>query len=474
MITASNNFSQALLNYLEQLDELNVHSLVVQKNAQIIAEAYWQPYNASEKQMMFSVSKSFTAVAMMFALQDNLCALDTHIYSILRDKINFVPSERMKKVTIENLLTMTFGHYEEGIQKFYLEDDWISEALNLDLRDEPGTKFFYDNRCPFLISAIIQELTGKNLLAYLQEKLFDFLDIYAVSWEQNTQGYDKGSYGLSITTRDLAKFGQFILQKGKWNGEQLLAETYIEQMLSVHIATDNDYMAAEPPDNNQGYGFYFWKCTLPNTFRAAGMFAQYCIILPDYNAVIAITSGAEKSLKQPILTATWEFVKSLNQQQFILDEYTRNYIANLQIPLPKDDNSIDDYLIAQKFIFPKNKLGIEQLLLMKEKGKLKLELRLAGRDLTLFASKNTWQKNLTSDEQNYYNDKFDSCNTIFFENPYLSYGWQHKTLTIKIAYNQGVFIDTIKLQYTNNKLKLKYRPAPLYSLRTVPTILTSL
>lgn len=474
MITDSENFSLALRNYLGQLDKLNVHSLIVQKDAKVIAEAYWKPYNAEEKQMMFSVSKSFTAVAMMFALQDNLCDLDTHIYSILRDKINFVPNEKVQKVTIKDLLTMTFGHYEVGVQKFYLEDDWLAEALNLDLRDEPGTKFFYDNRCPFLISVIIQELTGKHLLDYLQEKLFDFLDIYDVTWEQNAQGYDKGSYGLSLKTRDLAKFGQFILQRGKWQGEQLLASKYIDAMLSVQIATDNDYMQAEPLDNKQGYGFYFWKCALPNAFRAAGMFGQYCIILPDFNAVIAITSGAEKSLKQPILTATWDFLKALKAKSYVLDEDTRDYMQSLQIALPEDDNSIDDYLIAQEFKFADNNLGIERLLLMKEKGKLKLELCLEGRDLILYASKNSWQENLTSDEELYKNDKFDSCSTVFFENPYLAYGWQRKVLTVKIVYNQGVFVDTLKLQFVKGKLKLKYRSAPLFSLRVVPTVISSM
>lgn len=174
----NNNFLQEgispsyFFQYVDTLTNLNLHSLVIYKDNKLLSKVHIAPYNEDEKQILFSVSKSFTAVAMMFALQDKLFTLDTTIYSLLKHKLNFEPTEDIKSITIHHLLSMTYGFIDKEIQDFYLKDDWINEAFSLKLQTKPGTSFFYNNRCPFLCSAIIQELTGKNLLTYLQKNSF--------------------------------------------------------------------------------------------------------------------------------------------------------------------------------------------------------------------------------------------------------------------------------------------------------------
>ena len=460
---ADENLSSAFSTYVDNLAKLNVHSLIIRRDNQNLAEIYWQPYNAKQKQIMYSVSKSFTAVAMMFLVQDKLCSLTTPIYQILKHKVNFVPNERVQRATIRDLLTMTYGFYEEGIQKFYLERDWIKEALSLPLQNEPGKVFFYDNRCPFLCSAIVQELTGKNLLTYLQEKLFNHLAIYDVSWEQNEQGYDKGSYGLSITTADLAKFGQFILNKGKWQHKQLLESKYIEQLLTVHVDTDNELNKAEINDNKQGYGYYFWKCMPDGVFRASGLFGQLCIIFPKEHTVIAITSGAENEQKEAILQATWRFMQIW--QRLGSAKRKLNVMHNYKIALPTNDNYEDGRLFSKHFDFADNKLGIKTVQLTRiDTHKLKISLSIRFRQIVLYASNRQWQTNSTTTAPK-VNDEFDSCSTIWFDNPYMAYGWHKGELTLKLVYNQGIFIDTIKLKYLDNKLNLQYIPKPSFTIR---------
>lgn len=471
----NNNFLQEgispsyFFQYVDTLTNLNLHSLVIYKDNKLLSKIHIVPYNEHEKQILFSVSKSFTAIAMMFALQDKLFTLDTTIYSLLKHKLNFEPTEDIKSITIHHLLSMTYGFIDKEIQDFYLKDDWISEAFSLKLQTKPGTSFFYNNRCPFLCSAIIQELTGKNLLTYLQEKLFSHLNITNISWEKNTQNYDKGSWGLSLTTEDLAKFGQFILNKGSWNNKQLLASEYIEKLLTVYINTDDKAF----PDSKLGYGYYFWKCQPEKAFRCAGLFGQYCIILPKENMVIAITSNAENEQKQAILSATWKFldqIKKDNKSSTQDLSSLNNYLSKLHLPYLPNDNSITPEIFQQEFKFSHNPLNLNSISFSQiAPDCIRINITLSTKKYNLLAKLNAWQKNNTNSE----NDNFDSCTTIFYENPYANYGWQNNKLNLKLVYNQGIFIDTLEFNYYNHQLYLHYNPTPSFIIRTKPHYLIS-
>lgn len=448
--------------YINTLTNLNLHSLVIYKDNKLLSKVYIAPYNEHEKQILFSISKSVTAVAMMFALQDKLFTLDTTIYSLLKHKLQFEPANNIKRITIHHLLSMTYGFIDKEIQDFYLEDDWISEAFSLKLQTEPGTEFFYNNRCPFLCSAIIQELTGKNLLLYLQEKLFSHLNITNISWEKNSQNYDKGSWGLSLTTEDLAKFGQFILNKGSWNNQQLLAPEYIEKILTVYADTQNN----KSSDSKLGYGYYFWKCQPEQAFRAAGLFAQYCIVLPKENMAIAITSNAENEQRQNILSATWKFIQQLEESpsDFTQDRSILNkYLANLHIPYLPHDNSINTEIFQYKFKLADNPLNITTITFSQINTEcICINMMLKSHEYKILARLNDWQANTTNPK----NDDFDSCSTTFYENPYANYGWQNQKLYLKLVYNQGIFVDTLIFSYYNKQLYIHYQPTPNFVVRT--------
>ena len=473
-----NSLPEETIQYIHRLLALKLHSIVIYKNGDLLTECYVQPYAKGKKQILFSVSKSFTAVAMMFALQDNLFTLDTKIYDILKKKLSFNPQEDVKEITIHHLLSMTYGFVDKEIQEFYLADDWIAEAFSLKLQDKPGTKFFYNNRCPFLCSVIIQELTGKSLLAYLDEKLFKYLNISNVSWEKNQQGYDKGSWGLSLTTRDLAKFGQFILNKGTWDNQELLKSKYVDKLLTVYINTDNNEFA----DNKLGYGYYFWKCQIEGAFHAAGLFGQYCIVLPKQQMVIAITSNSENEQKQDILSTTWDFVRilekyensvlKLNKEQDKLADISK-YFADVHIPYLSNDNIVVDEIFNCKFKFLKNDLNMDSVFIRKlDEDTLEFILKFVDKDYTVVAKLNSWQENQTN-TNNELNDDFDSCTTLFYENPYANYGWQNKQLILKLLYNQGVFIDELSFRYYNDKLYVEYIPSPTFVVRTTKKYLVA-
>lgn len=470
---SSENSSAAFSKYVRELNVLSVHSLVMRRHDREIARLSWQPYDERTKHISYSVSKSFTAVGVLFAIQDGLCSLDTKICDILADEIAFVPDGRIQQATLFHLLTMTYGFYEPGIQKFYLTDDWIKEALSLHPQHDPGSVFFYDNRCPFLCSAIVQKLTHMDLLSYLKMKLFNPLEISSaeIAWEKNCQGYNKGSYGLSITTEAMAKLGQLILNRGRWNGVQLLSSEYIDMLFKIHIDTNvND---EDSDENKLGYSFYFWHCRMKNAIRAEGLFGQFLIILPRQDMVIALHSGIDNEHKDAVLSATWNFIKAFENTADapLIPPAEQECFNQLHIPLPSNDNTICEAIIDREFAFARNSLDINKFKISSaDESNLKFSITLQQKEYICQLYPNQWQKIALGGKND---DDFDSCNTVFFNNPYMAYGWKNNILTVKIVYNQGVFIDYLHFKAVDNKLQLHYLPTPTFTIRAAEQTITS-
>lgn len=459
----SNKKPNILLRFIQQLDKLNCHSLVIYQNNELAVETYWQPYNKNQQQIVYSVSKSFTAVAMMFAMQEGILNENTLLYDVLKNKINFLPDKKLLAVTVKDLLSMRFGYVDKEPQLFYLQPDWIKEAFQLQPQNEPGTEFFYDNRCPFLCAAILKELTGEDIYTYLQPRLFKPLDITDVSWEKNSQNYNPGAWGLSIRTTDLAKFGLFLLNKGNYKKRQLLDEKYIKKLFSVHVSTQNCQKDELAIDSIQGYSYYFWKCAHKHAFRAAGLFGQYCLILPDENIVIAMTCSAARSQTQSILSTVWNFINSftttikLTAKQPVFQKYA----ANLTIPFPVSQSSAKIPLLKKSFIFIKNKLGLRAITIIPANNSTAtIKMELTTKTIILNTDFNRWQKNKTGDK-----NQFDSCSTVFYNSPFAAYNYSNNHFNFKLVYNQGPFIDTFLLTWKDNNAVCHYIPSPRFDIR---------
>ena len=170
----------------------------------------------------------------------------------------------------------------------------------MDVEREPGSLFVYNTAATYMLSAILQKLTGQTLLDYLTPRLFDPLGIVGATWETCPRGISTGGFGLNIKTEDIAKFGQLYLQQGAWNGQQLLSPEWIDEATRKHI--DNDNVAVEW---RQGYGYQFWRCR-HNAYRGDGAFGQFCIVLPEKDLVVAITSGTNDM--QGVMDGIWEII----------------------------------------------------------------------------------------------------------------------------------------------------------------------
>jgi CubicO group peptidase (beta-lactamase class C family) len=283
------------------LDSLN--SFMLLRHGFVVAEGWWHPYAADHPHMMFSVSKSFTSTAVGLAIEDGLLTLDDHVVDLLTDDLPPDPSERLRRLTVRHLLTMSSGHAIDTatLGTGGLPDaGWVRSILATPLEFEPGTRFVYNSGATHLLAAILTRLTGERLLDYLTPRLLEPLGIRNATWEQSPEGVDAGGWGLNITTEDLALFGQLLLQRGEWNGRQLVPAAWIDESTALQIDTtptqvNTDWVA--------GYAYQYWRNSVGG-FRADGAFGNFAIVLPELDAVVVLTSSLPDA--QPALDLVWE------------------------------------------------------------------------------------------------------------------------------------------------------------------------
>ncbi len=266
---------------------LHIHAVTILRHGKVIAEAEFAPWSKDNLHMLFSLSKSFTSTAVGFAVQDGLLRVSDRLIDFFPDLLPAEPCENTKKMTLKHLLTMNTGHREEPRWR---GDDWEKVFLRSYVEFEPGTHFLYNTFATYMLAAVVQKVTGKKLLAYLREKLMDPLGMSPDIWfEESPSGVATGGFGLNVRVGDIAKLGQFYLQKGKWDGKQLLGEDWIRDASTPW--SDNKNHGGENSDWGSGYGYQFWMCKPDKVFRGDGAYGQYCVVMPEQDMVIAILSG---------------------------------------------------------------------------------------------------------------------------------------------------------------------------------------
>lgn len=276
--------------------KLDLHSFMVVRNGKVVAEQ-WMGDNAPNKpHIMNSVSKTFTATAIGFAVSEGRLKVTDKVISFFPDKLPSQVSDNLKDMEIRHLLTMNTGHEDEPNRRIRQEDDWIKLFLEAPVDHKPGTYYVYNSMATYMLSAIIQKVTGEKLIDYLYPRLFRPLGIVGATWQDSPQGINVGGWGLYIKTEDMAKLGLLFLQKGNWNGKQLLPESWIDEASSYQVASlpagvKPDKLKGNPKTNDwvQGYGYQMWRCR-HNAYRADGANGQFIIVIPDKNAVIVATA----------------------------------------------------------------------------------------------------------------------------------------------------------------------------------------
>lgn len=283
-----------------------IHSMIILKDGKKIYDRYDTGHRADERHVMWSASKTFTAVAVGFAVQDSLLKVNDKVISFFRD--DELPADRSEwlcKMTVEDLLTMSSGLGTDGIGAVR-SLTWLhpaKEALSAPMAFEPGSRYKYNSMNTYLLSEIVQRCTGQKMSAYLTGKLFRPLGMCNWEWEESADGVTVGGWGLFTTTENLAKLGQFLLDRGRWNGEQLLSPEWIEAMTRPYQYQSGN---ADAPDWRSGYGYQTWICT-HDSFRVDGAHGQISLVIPGKNAVVTVNGQFHKG-KKNLMEMIWKTI----------------------------------------------------------------------------------------------------------------------------------------------------------------------
>lgn len=289
--------SSRIIDFLNAIDtgRVELHSFMFIRHGKVIAEGWWKPYGSDYKHIMFSASKTFTATAVGLAVSENRLKITDKVVSFFHYSLPDSISDYMKELTVQNLLTMSVGQDPEP-WVMGTDGDWISTFLKAAPVHKPGTVFKYNNAATFMLSAIVQQVTGQTVFDYLQTRIFGPLAIHGIDWDLNPQGISLGMIGLRLRTEDMGKFGQLLLQNGVWNGRQLIPKDWIREATSFKIES-NDQGNKNSKDLNdwaQGYCYQMWRGR-NNTVRLDGMAGQFVILIPDKDAVVVLTANAKNT-----------------------------------------------------------------------------------------------------------------------------------------------------------------------------------
>ena len=432
--------SPAVRTFIEAADKDidGLHSFMLVRRGHVVAEGWWGPYAAETPHMLFSLSKSFTSTAVGLAAAEGKLSADDPVLKFFPDEAPADPSTNLKNMRLSDLLRMSTGHQSEPPRK--AGESWAKTFLAQTVPFKPGTHFLYNTSATYMLSAAVQQATGQTVLDYLKPRLFDPLGIAKPTWETSPQGVSTGGYGLSVRTEDIAKFGQLYLQKGKWNGKQLVPEAWVDAATTRQTSNGS----SPKSDWDQGYGYQFWRCR-NGAYRGDGAFGQYCIVLPEQDAVIAITAGVKDM--QAVLNLVWDkLLPAMKPGALTPDEEAAKKLAStlkgLTLHVPEGKGTAPK-VAGKKFVFPSNDAKLESVTLEGGKdGAVTLVARVGGADRRIECGAGAWVKGRTAWGRIAEQPSAAAC------------AWTaDDTLTAKICFTETPFVTTVRLKFNGNEIR---------------------
>ncbi|ONI78246.1 serine hydrolase [Kribbella sp. ALI-6-A] len=300
--------SRAIVKLLDELaaEGVECHSLMIVRRGQVVAEGWWAPYSADRPHLVYSLTKSFSSVAVGLAVADGLLSLDDRVVDVLPDHLPADLPDQARRLTVQHLLTMTAGHATDSLAGAWeLEPgDLIKGFLRGPFEYAEGTRHTYDNSTTFVLARMVERVTGRGLPELLDERLFHPMGIHTVEWDRVASGAAFGFHGLHLTTEAVAAFGELLLRGGRWGDRRLVPREWLELATRRHIETLPLPNWRPNPDFLWGYGYQFWMSR--HGFHGHGAYGQYCVVVPSHDVVIAMTASNEQESALPGLL--WDCV----------------------------------------------------------------------------------------------------------------------------------------------------------------------
>lgn len=344
--------SGVILRWLDALEATGTepHGFMIARHGQVCAEGWWAPYSPRFIHGLQSLTKTYTVTALGLLHDEGKLRLDEKIVDVLA---RYVPKEHaceLDKATVRDVLRMS-----SGVKPLFdiSEPDWLTHYFSLPGEYEPGSFYFYSGTTTAVGGAIIRERTGEGLLSYLKPRLFDKIGIDAtrIRTYYTGDGLEYGGGGFFTTTEDNLRLMMLYLNKGMWNGERVLSETWCKEVSTKQIETATEAINNPGVDDNYyGYGLQCWMCRPEGVYRADGAMGQFSIVVPHLDMVIAINEAGDQSKlqHQHALETVWDVLLPGVQQETLPESQDtavlRRRLACLAIPRPVyslRENSMD-------------------------------------------------------------------------------------------------------------------------------------
>ena len=357
--------SSDILAFIEAADKEidQLHSFMLVRHGHVVAEGWWSPYDAQTPHVLYSLSKSFTSTAVGLVIAEGKLSLDDEVFKFFPEDAPAEPSANLKAMRVRDLLRMNTGHQTEP--QFFRDEPgtnltWTKKFFAHPVPFKPGTHFLYNSPATYLLSAIVQKVTGQTVLDYLRPRLLDPLGFENPNWVASPQGITAGAYGFFARTEEIARFGQLYLQKGQWKGRQLVPADWVAQATTMQTSNGSSPRS----DWEQGYGFQFWR-SRHNSYRGDGAFGQYCLVIPELDAVVAITSGVRNM--QAVMELVWnKLLPAMKPKSLSEDAAARRKLetrlAGLTVRIPSagpPTPPLAAKVSGKWYEFPENDRGIQ-------------------------------------------------------------------------------------------------------------------
>jgi len=344
--------SAAIAEFIQDLNEhhIEMHSMMILRDGKVAYECWREPYGPDIPHTMYSVSKSVTSAAVGFAVEEGLLSLDTKVIDIFPGYRPKKRDEWLEKMTVWHLLTMTAGK-DVGLASDKAEKNWTKEFFDAGWAFEPGTSWRYISEDQYMLSAIINKVTGMNMVDYLMPRLFEPLGISRKPfWEKSAEGIEAGGWGLFLTTEECARFILCYSRGGMFGGKQVIPAKWAQE--SVKKLVDNRRDRDDEPDTGAGYGYCFWRNACPDSYRADGMFSQFGIVFEKLDAVIVVTSCEmnERKTRECIFRHFPEGFIQANGNSSVYEELKGKLILDSLGELPKLPRSRLEKAVSGKTI----------------------------------------------------------------------------------------------------------------------------
>ncbi len=433
--------SPALLAFVEAADKDvdALHSVMLLRHGRVVAEGWWAPYEAKAPHALYSLSKSFTSTAVGLAVAEGKLSVDDEVLKLFPDDAPPEPSNNLKAMRVSDLLRMSTGQQTEPPRK--PDQVWTKTFLSHPVPFKPGTHFLYNTSATYMLSAAVQKATGMTVLDYLQPRLFEPLGIERPTWEASPQGISAGGYGLSLRTEDIARFGQTYLQKGRWQGKQVVPEAWVEAATARQTSNGSNPAS----DWDQGYGYQFWRCR-HGAYRGDGAFGQFCVVMPEQDAVLVITAGVRDM--QAVLNLVWDkLLPALKPGPLEADPSAAERLVatlkGLSLRTPKEPGT-PAAVWGKRYAFPANDRKLESLTLERDDkdGAATLVVRQDGKERRIACGRGSWRTGRLAWG-------------AFAEQPAAaSGGWTADgTFTAKLCFTETPFTVTVTLTFAGEEVR---------------------